>query len=139
MTRAGVDGLAVWTRRRSPHFSLRRILLAWPASMDAGWPCVVPCWHEWDGSSFWVISREKSAWALYLANDSRCAICVNEAEELRKVVARCTAHTVEEPNSSGELVPIAGRMSTRYLGENDPKYLGLPWISPVGCSGSTPG
>ena len=106
---------------------------------DAGWPCVVPCWHEWDGSSFWVISREKSAWALYLANDSRCAICVNEAEELRKVVARCTAHTVEEPNSSGEWVPIAGRMSTRYLGENDPKYLGLLWISPVGCSGSTPG
>ena len=34
---------------------------------DEGWPHVVPCWHEWDGSSFWVIPREKSAWARYLA------------------------------------------------------------------------
>ena len=90
---------------------------------DEGWPYVVPCWHEWDGSSFWVIPREKSAWAHYLANDSRCAISVDEAEELRKVVARCTAHMVEEPNTGGQWVPIAERMSTRYLGENGPKYL----------------
>ena len=90
---------------------------------DEGWPYVVPCWREWDGSSFWMIPREKSAWAHYLANDSRCAIGVDEAEGLRKVVARCTAHTVEEPNSGGEWVAIAGRMSTRYLGENGPRYL----------------
>jgi hypothetical protein len=25
---------------------------------DEGWPYVVPCWHEWDGSSFWVIPRK---------------------------------------------------------------------------------
>jgi hypothetical protein len=90
---------------------------------DEGWPHVVPCWHEWDGSSFWVIPREKSAWARYLANDSRCAISVDEPEGLRKVVARCTAHMVEEPNVGGQWVPIAERMSTRYLGENGPKYL----------------
>jgi hypothetical protein len=67
--------------------------------------------------------REKSAWAHYLANDSQCAISVDEAEGLRKVVAQCTAHTVEEPNTGGQWVSIAGRMSTRYLGENGPKYL----------------
>jgi hypothetical protein len=78
---------------------------------------------EWDGSSFWVIPREKSAWAHYLANDSRCAISVDEAEGLRKVVARCTTHMVEEPNTGGQWVSIAERMSTRYLGENGPKYL----------------
>ena len=90
---------------------------------DEGWPYVVPCWHEWDGESFWVIPREKSAWARYLANDSRCAISVDEAEGLRKVVAQCTARMVEEPNVGGRWVPIAERMSTRYLGENGPKYL----------------
>ena len=88
-------------------------------------------WAVASGASFrgvekntvWVIPREKSACAQYLADDSRCAISVDEAEGPRKVVARCTAHTVEEPNSGGEWVPIAGRMSTRYLDENGPKYL----------------
>ena len=90
---------------------------------DEGWPYVVPCWQEWDGNSFWVIPREKSAWARYLANDSRCAITVDEPGALRKVVAKCTAHMVEEPNVGGQWVPIAERMSLRYLGENGPKYL----------------
>lgn len=90
---------------------------------DEGWPYVVPCWQEWDGSSFWVVPREKSAWARYLANDSRCAITVDEAAGQRKVAARCIAHMIEEPNTGGEWVAIAERMSTRYLGENGPKYL----------------
>ena len=102
MTRAGAEGLAVWTRRRSPHFSPKAHLARLACLDDEGWPHVVPCWHEWDGSSFWVIPREKSAWANYLANDSRCAISVDEAEGLRKVVAQCTAHTVEEPNTGGQ-------------------------------------
>ena len=29
----------------------------------AGFPYVVPCWHEWDGDAFWVVPRMKSAWA----------------------------------------------------------------------------
>ncbi len=90
---------------------------------DEGWPYVVPCWQEWDGNSFWVIPREKSAWARYLVSDSRCAISVDESGGLRKVVAQCTAHMVEEPNVGGQWVPIAERMSLRYLGENGPKYL----------------
>jgi nitroimidazol reductase NimA-like FMN-containing flavoprotein (pyridoxamine 5'-phosphate oxidase superfamily) len=90
---------------------------------DEGWPYVVPCWQEWDGDSFWVIPREKSAWARYLANDHRCAISVDETGGQRKVVAQCNAHMVEEPNTGGRWVPIAERMSLRYLGENGPKYL----------------
>ena len=90
---------------------------------DEGWPYVIPCWQEWDGEAFWVVAREKSAWAHYLANDNRCAITVDEAEGLRKVVAQCTAHVIEEPNVGGEWVPIAERMSARYLGKNGPKYL----------------
>lgn len=90
---------------------------------DEGWPYVVPCWQEWDGDSFWVIPREKSAWARYLAGDPRCAITVDETGGQRKVVAQCSAHMVEEPNVGGRWVPIAERMSLRYLGENGPKYL----------------
>jgi hypothetical protein len=94
------------------------------ACLDSeGWPYVVPCWQEWDGESFWVIPREKSAWAGYLDAEPRCAITVDEDGSQRKVVARCLAHLVERPNVGGAWVPIAERMSTRYLGENGPKYL----------------
>lgn len=90
---------------------------------DDGWPYVVPCWQEWDGSSFWVVPRERSAWARYLAAEPRCAITVDEDGAQRKVVAQCRAVVVEEPNVGGQWVPVATRMSRRYLGENGPRYL----------------
>ncbi|MSW81937.1 MAG: hypothetical protein F2840_12405, partial [Actinobacteria bacterium] len=90
---------------------------------DKGWPYVVPCWHEWDGESFWVIPRMKSAWAEFLQKESRCAITVDEEGALRKVIAQCTATLVEPPNVGGAWVPIAERMSVRYLGPNGPSYL----------------
>jgi nitroimidazol reductase NimA-like FMN-containing flavoprotein (pyridoxamine 5'-phosphate oxidase superfamily) len=88
-----------------------------------GWPYVVPCWQEWDGEAFWVIPRERSAWARYLAAEPRCALTVDEDGAQRKVVAQCRAHLVEEPNVGGAWVAIAERMSLRYLGENGPRYL----------------
>lgn len=88
-----------------------------------GWPYVVPCWQEWDGSAFWVVPRERSAWARYLAADPRCAITIDEDDAQRKVVAQCRAVCVEEPNVGGQWVPVATRMSRRYLGENGPRYL----------------
>ena len=90
---------------------------------DEGWPYVVPLWHEWDGQSFWVVPRERSAWGRYLAGEPRCAITVDEAGGLRKVVAQCRAHLIEKPNLGGQWVSVAERMSLRYLGENGPKYL----------------
>ena len=90
---------------------------------DDGWPYVVPCWHEWDGDAFWVVPRKKSAWARYLQREPRCAISVDEAGRLRKVIAQCRAELVEEPNLGGQWVAIAERMSRRYLGEHGPQYL----------------
>ena len=26
---------------------------------EEGWPYLVPCWHEWDGESFWVVPRKQ--------------------------------------------------------------------------------
>jgi nitroimidazol reductase NimA-like FMN-containing flavoprotein (pyridoxamine 5'-phosphate oxidase superfamily) len=90
---------------------------------EDGWPYVVPCWQEWDGESFWVVPRQKSAWARYLKHEPRCAITVDEAGQQRKVIAQCRAVLVEEPNVGGRWVAVAERMSRRYLGENGPKYL----------------
>ena len=90
---------------------------------ENGWPYLVPVWHEWDGDGFWVIPRQKSAWASHLKNDPRCAITVDESGTLRKVIAQGEAKLIEEPNVGGRWVTIAERMSVRYLGENGPKYL----------------
>ncbi len=90
---------------------------------EYGWPYAVPCWQEWDGEAFWVVPRERSAWARFLQNDERCAITVDEDGSQRKVTAQCRAVLVETPNVGGQWVPIATRMSRRYLGENGPRYL----------------
>lgn len=88
-----------------------------------GWPYVVPCWQEWDGDAFWVVPRERSAWARHLEHDPRCHITVDEDGRQRKVLARCEAELVERPNVGGRWVAIAERMSTRYLGPDGPRYL----------------
>lgn len=90
---------------------------------EEGWPYVVPVWHEWSDGRFWVIGREKSAWAKHLVREPRCALTIDETGTQRKVIAQCRAEIVEEPNVGGAWVPIAERMSVRYLGENGPKYL----------------
>ncbi len=94
------------------------------ATIDGdGWPYVVPVWQEWSDDRFWVIPRQKSAWARHLADESRCAITIDEAGGQRKVVAQCRAELVEEPNVGGQWVGIAEQMSLRYLGEHGPEYL----------------
>lgn len=91
---------------------------------DGGKPYIVPMWHEWDGQYFWVIPRQKSAWAEYLKSNKYCAVSVDEERSpFRKVLVEGEAEVVEEPNVGGKWVPIAERMSYRYLGEHGPEYL----------------
>lgn len=93
---------------------------------EAGWPYVVPIWFEWDAeeSVFWVIPRQKSAWARHMARDPRVALTIDTPEPpYRKVAAQGIATLVEEPNVGGRWVEIARRMSTRYLGPHGPDYL----------------
>lgn len=93
---------------------------------EQGWPYVVPAWFEWDPAEeiFWIVPREKSAWARYMARDPRVALTIDTpTPPYRKVSAQGRAEVVEEPNIGGRWVEIANRMSTRYLGEHGPDYL----------------
>lgn len=91
---------------------------------EDGKPYIVPVWFEWDGKDFWVIPRKKSIWAQYLKNQKFCAATIDEQQiPLRKVLVEGEAEVVEEPNIGGKWVPIATRMSVRYLGEHGPDYL----------------
>jgi Pyridoxamine 5'-phosphate oxidase len=94
------------------------------ACMDKeGDPYVTVCWHEWRDGHFWVIPRQRSRWAEYLVNDPRVYFVIEQPKTLGKVLGKGRAELVERPNVGGEWVPIATRMSYRYLGENGPTYL----------------
>jgi len=88
-----------------------------------GYPYATVCWHEWRDGYFWVIPRQRSQWAEYLAKDPRVSFVIEQPKTLGKVVGRGTAEVIERPNVGGAWVPIATRMSYRYLGKNGPTYL----------------
>lgn len=91
---------------------------------DDGTPYVVPCWFAWDGTSFWVIPRQRSVWAHYLQQQPAVALAISEpVQPYRKVGVEGKATIVEEPNVGGQWVQIARDMSLRYLGEHGPEYL----------------
>ena len=95
------------------------------ACLDAeGWPYVVPTWYQHADGGFWIIPRQRSAWAAYLERDGRVSLAIDEAgAPYRKVLVKGTAELVERPNVGGRWVGIANEMSYRYLGERGPDYL----------------
>jgi hypothetical protein len=58
------------------------------------------------------------------------SLVVEQPRTLGKVLCQGRAELVERPNVGGEWVPIATRMSVRYLGENGPKYLEPTLLQP---------
>lgn len=97
------------------------------ATLDAdGWPYVVPAWFEWEPEAgvFWVIGREKSAWAQHMVQNPRVAITIDDdGAPYRKLQGQGLAEIVETPNTGGAWVAIARRMAVRYLGEHGADYL----------------
>ena len=91
---------------------------------EEGWPYVVPVWFHYADGGYWIIPRERSAWARYLKQDGRVFLSIDDSTpSQRKVLVRGTAELVEEPNVGGRWVEIAREMSYRYLGEHGPDYL----------------
>jgi nitroimidazol reductase NimA-like FMN-containing flavoprotein (pyridoxamine 5'-phosphate oxidase superfamily) len=39
---------------------------------DEGWPTAVPTWFQYRDGGFYLIPRERSAWARYLVAEPRC-------------------------------------------------------------------
>ena len=90
---------------------------------DEGWPYVVPTWFHYADGGFYIIPRERSAWAAYMKRDDRVALAIDEGSRLRKVMVKGRAELIEEPNVGGRWVEIANQMAYRYLGEHGPDYL----------------
>ncbi len=90
---------------------------------DDGWPRVVPVWFQYKDGGYYIIPRERSAWANFIKKDPRVYLSIDEGGRQRKVMVKGEAQLIEEPNVGGKWVEIANEMSVRYLGPNGPKYL----------------
>ena len=66
--------------------------------------------------------RERSKWANYIKNDPRVYICIDVADDMRKVMCKGKAEILEEANIGGKWVGVAENMSLRYLGPTGPDY-----------------
>ncbi|MGH2558743.1 MAG: pyridoxamine 5'-phosphate oxidase family protein [Thermomicrobiales bacterium] len=90
---------------------------------EKGWPYVIPVWFQYRDGGFYVIPRQRSAWATMLQHDERVYLTMDETGPQRKVLVKGQAELIEEPNIGGRWVEIAREMSYRYLGEHGPDYL----------------
>ena len=90
---------------------------------DDGWPYVAPMWFLYKDGGFYIVPRERSKWAVYMKNDPRVYLTIDEPGRQRKVMVKGEAQLLEEPNLGGKWVEIANEMSYRYLGPNGPSYL----------------
>jgi hypothetical protein len=87
-----------------------------------GWPYVVPTWFAYADGGFYIIPRERSAWAEYMHRDGRVFLCL-DTEDNRRVLVKGRARLLEEPNVGGRWVDIGRDMAQRYRGAEGIVYL----------------
>lgn len=63
---------------------------------EDGWPNVNPAWYEYDGTSFWLVTKELAGFCRNLRHDPRVTLCIDNPETpYRRVMVRGTAEVVE--------------------------------------------
>ena len=92
---------------------------------DDGFPYITPVWEEWDGTSMWIVPREKSVWIKHIQANPNVAIsCALDVAPYTRLVMKGQAVIVEGPTPmAGKCLEVANRMAVRYLGERGPEYL----------------
>jgi PPOX class probable F420-dependent enzyme len=85
---------------------------------EDGWPNVNPAWYEYDGKSFWLVTKELAGFCRNMRRDSRVTLCIDNPEPpYRRVMIRGRAEFPE-----GDWVELARRMVLRYLGHQGLDY-----------------
>lgn len=85
---------------------------------EDGWPNVNPAWYEYDGQSFWLVTKALAGFCQNMRRDPRVTLCIDNPEPpYRRVMVRGQAEFVD-----GDWVEIARRMVLRYLGPGGIAY-----------------
>src|SRR5260370_27177531 len=101
---------------------------------DDGYPYVVPVWFQYADGGFYIIPRERSVWARYLARDGRVSLCIDGVPDQpnTRILVKGTAELIERPNVGGRWVDIAREMAVRYAGSGKGlTYVEAPWNEPA--------
>jgi nitroimidazol reductase NimA-like FMN-containing flavoprotein (pyridoxamine 5'-phosphate oxidase superfamily) len=103
------------------HFLTTGAIFAKIATIDTdGWPMVSPVWYEWDGSSFLIVSKERTSIVRNLRQENRCGLLVdNPTLPYKRVSVRGTTEFL--PDDFDWETP-ARRMALRYIGEEGLSY-----------------
>jgi PPOX class probable F420-dependent enzyme len=83
-----------------------------------GWPAVNPSWYEYDGESFWLITKELAGFCQNMGRDPRVTLCIDNPEPpYKRVIVRGRAEFV-----AADWVEMGRRMVLRYLGSKGMDY-----------------
>ncbi len=89
---------------------------------ESGYPYVVPVWYEWDGTSFWVVSRTNTDWAACVRHNPHVSMSIDEPDPpLRRVILEGRAEFVEDAPADGQRA-LAARIAEHYLGNEGTLY-----------------
>jgi PPOX class probable F420-dependent enzyme len=87
---------------------------------EEGWPQISPVWYTWDGSSFLIISKERTGMVRNLRRDPRCGLLVDNFE---LPYARVSVQgEVEFLGEDFDHIPPMRDMVLRYLGPEGMDY-----------------
>ena len=97
-----------------------RVFAKIATTMEDGWPVLSPVWYAWDGSSFLIVSKERTSLVQNLKRDPRCGLLVDNPELPYKRVS--VRGTVEFLGDDFDWRPPTREMVLRYLGPEGMEY-----------------
>jgi PPOX class probable F420-dependent enzyme len=74
------EGRAFTTEELDAFLTERKLIAKIGTVNEEGWPQLSPVWYSWDGSSFLVISKERTGMVRNLRRDRRCGLLVDNYE-----------------------------------------------------------
>jgi len=110
-----------FTQAELDEFLTGRPLFAKVATVNEdGWPQISPVWYAWDGTSFLVVSKERTGMVRNLRQNARCGLLVDNYElPYARVSVQGEAEFLDE--TFDYLTPMR-EMVLRYLGPEGLDY-----------------
>ena len=92
------------------------------ATIDpAGRPHVVPAWHWWDGTTFWIGAQAGDAKVAHIRRSGQAGIEVDaDTRRKRGIFATGSARVIDGPDGRREYVRITSEQIRRYQPDRPP-------------------
>lgn len=120
MAMASDSGRGLTDEERDAFLTQKPLFAKIATTGEDGWPTLSPVWFTWDGSSFLVVSKERTGMVRNLRRDPRCGLLVDNYE---LPYARVSVQgEVEFLGEDFDVVGAMTEMVLRYLGPDGMEY-----------------